>query len=195
MRRFDPVRLGLAEADAWVAYYRREWVKFLRSAVAMVRIGFALRFPRSVQGAWYVLRGNQLWAPFPDNDPAGATAQMRKFYALISRVHGITFDVDAAAVKEIAWWRAHRELQHKDAYPDATNEDLVAALAALYAHVYGVPADAVEPAAAARAEAMAVSDAWVAAGRDPASPDLEAERKALVRGYTALRAAVGHPAG
>ena len=195
MRRFDPIRLGLAEADAWVAYYRREWVKFLRSAVAMVRIGFALRFPRSIQGAWYVLRGNQLWAPFPDNDPAGATEQMRKFYALVTRVHHTTFDVDEAATKEIAWWRAHRELQHKQAYPDATNEDLVAALAALYAHVYGVSTDAVEPAAAARAEAMAVSDAWVAAGCDPASPDLETERKALVRGYSALRAVVGSPTG
>src|SRR5689334_13816772 len=27
MRTFDPVRLGLHEADAWVTYYRREWRK------------------------------------------------------------------------------------------------------------------------------------------------------------------------
>jgi hypothetical protein len=37
---------------------------------------------------------------------------------------------------------------------------------------------------------MAVSDAWVAVGRDPRSPALDEERAALVRGYTALRAAV-----
>ena len=45
-------------------------------------------------------------------------------------------------------------------------------------------------AAQGRADAMAVSDDWVAAGRDPRSPAIEVERQALVRGYTALRAVV-----
>lgn len=192
MRTFDPVRLGLAEADAWVAYYRRQWFTFLRAAVAMVRIGFALPFPRSLQGAWYVLRGNQLWAPFPDNDAAGALAQMRKFYELVAAAHDEVFNVKDAAELEIGWWRAHRELQHRDAYPEATHDRLVDALASLYAHVYSVPVESVESAAEARAEAMAISDAWVAAGCDPSSPALDAERQALVRGYTALRAAVGY---
>jgi hypothetical protein len=190
MRSFDPVRLGHAEADAWVAYYQRRWWSFLRAALAMVRTGFALSWPRSIQGAWYVLRGNQLWAPFPGNDAAGAQERMRRFYALVRRVHHETFDVDEAARLEIGWWRAHRQLQHRDAYPDATVEGLVDALAALYAHVYAVPVDSVTAAARGRAEAMAVSDDWVAAGRDPRSPALEAERQALVRGYTALLAAV-----
>ena len=191
MRAFDPVRLGNAEADAWVAYYRREWAKFLRAAITMVRTGFALSWPRSVQGAWYVLRGNQLWAPFPENDAAGAREQMRRFYTLVSRAHHQTYDVDEAARLEIGWWRAHRELQHRDVYPEATEEGLVDALAALYAHVYEVPVESVREAAAGRAKAMAVSDSWVAAGRDPASPALDEERAELIRGYTALRAAVG----
>ena len=57
--------------------------------------------------------------------------------------------------------------------------------------MYALPAELVRPAAADRAAAMGISDAWVADGRDPASPALDAERAALVRGYTALRAAVG----
>jgi hypothetical protein len=193
MRTFDPVRLGNAEADAWIAYYRRDWLTLLRAAVAMVRVGFALPFPRDFEGAWYVLRGNQLWAPFPTNDPAGATAQMRKFYALVTRLHRETFDIDVAANLEVGWWRAHRELQHRDRYPHATNAALVAALASLYSHVYGVPAEVVEPAAEARADAMEISDAWVADGCDPRSPALDSERQALIRGYVALRAAVGRP--
>lgn len=195
MRRFEATRLGLAEADAWVAYYQRRWGAFLRAAVGMVRLGFALNRPRSLQGAWYVLKANQLWAPFPDNDAAGATAFMRRFYALVARVHGETFDVDEAARLEIAWWRAHRQLQHVDTYPEATEEALVTALADLYAHVYAVPAAAVREAAAGRAEAMRISDAWVAAGCDPASPAIEAERRALVASYATLRTAVGVPAG
>jgi hypothetical protein len=190
MRAFDPVRLGNAEADAWVAYYRREWAKFLRAAITMVRTGFALSWPRSIQGAWYVLRGNQLWAPFPENDVAGAQEQMRRFYTLICRIHHMRIDVDEAARLEIGWWRAHRELQHRTTYPDATEEGLVDALAALYAYVYAVPVEAVREAAAGRAQAMAVSDAWAAAGRDPASAALDEERAALVHGYTSLRAVV-----
>jgi len=193
MRTFDPVRLGNAEADAWIAYYRRDWLTLLRAAVAMVRIGFALPFPRDIEGAWYVLRGNQLWAPFPNNNPTGARTQMRKFYALVTRTHHETFDIDVAADLEIGWWRAHRELQHRDRYPRATNASLVAAITSLYAHVYGVPAEVVEPAAEARADAMEISDAWVADGCDLRSPALDSERQALIRGYMALRAAVGRP--
>jgi hypothetical protein len=37
---------------------------------------------------------------------------------------------------------------------------------------------------------MVISDRWVAAGCDPASPDLPAERAELVRAYTALLAAI-----
>ena len=43
MRSFDPVRLGLYEADAWVAYYRRRWPAFLIAAFGMVRNRIRLR--------------------------------------------------------------------------------------------------------------------------------------------------------
>ena len=33
MRSFDPRRVGRLECDAWITYYRREWLKFLRAAV------------------------------------------------------------------------------------------------------------------------------------------------------------------
>jgi hypothetical protein len=38
---------------------------------------------RTLQGAWLLLRASQLWAPVPDNDPDGARACMRRFYALV----------------------------------------------------------------------------------------------------------------
>jgi len=45
-------------------------------------------------------------------------------------------------------------------------------------------------AAEGRAEGMRISDRWVEDGCDPASPAIEEERAALIRGYTALRDAV-----
>jgi len=192
MRTFDPVRLGTYEATVWVAYYRRRWGAFLWAALGMVRTAFGMPWPRTVHGAWLVLRANQLWAPYPDNDPDGARAAMRRFYALVARTNGETFDLDRAACLEVEWWRRHRYLQRED--PDAGLDGLVDALAALYAHVYGMPQDAVREAARHRAEAMVISDRWVAAGCDPASPAVAAERDELIRGYTALRAAVDAPA-
>jgi hypothetical protein len=188
MRRFDPVRLGSLECDAWVAYYRRDWRRVLTSAVVLVRVGFRMPWPRTLLGAALVLRANQAWAPYPDNDPDAARRLMRRFYALVARTHDETFDVDRASELEVEWWRVHRHGQRDD--PSQPPEVLVDALTALYAHVYRQSPDLVRPAAAARAEAMALSDAWVAGGCASDSPLLEVERAALVRSYALLLGAV-----
>src|SRR3954451_19731887 len=152
MRSFDPRRVGSLECDAWVTYYRREWFKFLRAAISLTRQSFGLRWPATLWGAWLVLRANQLWAPYPNNDPDGARRCMRDFYALVARRHGETFDVAEAARLKVEWWRIHRHLQRDD--PAADEGALVDALAALYAHVYAVPVADVQRAARERALAM-----------------------------------------
>ena len=77
-RSFDPRRVGSLETDAWVTYYRREWLKFLRAAVSLTRHTFGLPWRSTVRGAWLVMRANQLWAPFPDNDADGARRTMAR---------------------------------------------------------------------------------------------------------------------
>ena len=148
MREFDPVRLGNAETDAWVGYYRRQWGSVLRSFLTMVRVGFGLNWPDTVRGAWWVLRANQAWAPYPDNDPDTARAYMRRFYALVKRRNGEAFEVHEAARLDVEWWRVHRAMQHDGAPFDS----LVDAVAELYAHTYGVPAASVRDAAVGRAD-------------------------------------------
>jgi hypothetical protein len=202
-RSFDPVRVGTLEADAWVAYYRRDWVAFLRSMVTLVHHAFGLSWPATVHGAWLVLRANQLWAPFPDNDPDAARRAMARFYGLLRRRHGEPADPVAAAWLEVEWWRLHREHQHGEhgdhddsggepgcAGPAGDDEPLIAALAALYAYVYAAPEHDVRPAAVQRALAMRFSDRWVREGRDLTSPLVDEERAALVRSFAALLAAV-----
>lgn len=56
MRSFDPQRVGELETAAWVAYYRRRWVAFLRAAVGLTRHTFQLSWPETMRGAWLVLR-------------------------------------------------------------------------------------------------------------------------------------------
>src|SRR5437588_4113188 len=49
-RSFDPRRVGALECDAWVAYYRREWLKLLRASIALTRHTFGLPWPRTLYG-------------------------------------------------------------------------------------------------------------------------------------------------
>jgi hypothetical protein len=188
MRSFDPRRVGGLECDTWVTYYRREWLKFLWAAIAVTRHAFALSWLATLRGAWLVLRANQLWAPYPNNDPDGARRCMRSFYFLVARRHRETFDITEAARLEVEWWRIHRYLQREA--PDGDEGPLVDALAALYAHVYRVPIEDVRLAARERAVAMRVSDRWVEEGCSLESPLVTEERAALVRSYAALLAAV-----
>jgi hypothetical protein len=173
-----------------VAYYRREWLPLLRSAVGLTRHTFGLPWPATLQGAWLVMRANQLWAP-ADNDPAACRAVMQRFYALVRRHHAERFDPGVAAELEVEWWRVHREHQHHGG--DERANALVEALASLYAYVYGVTEESVHRAAQQRALAMDISDRWITQGRDPASPLVDEERAALVRSYAALLSAVHRP--
>jgi hypothetical protein len=112
---------------------------------------------------------------------------MERFYRLVAARHGESFDVRQAAWLEVEWWRVHRDVQRREI---GDEESLSDALAALYAHVYGVPAADVRRAAQQRALAMRHSDRWVQEGCDLESPLVREEREALVRSYAALLAAV-----
>src|SRR4051812_35832385 len=145
-RSFDPRAVGRLEARAWATYYRREWRSFLIASVGLVRSAFRMSLPKTLFGAWLVLRANQVWAPFPDNDPDAARRLMRRFYVMLGAP-----DPARAAELEVEWWRVPREHQHQ---PGTADEPLTDALAALYAHVYGVDPGGVREAAKLRAEAM-----------------------------------------
>ncbi|MGA8804074.1 MAG: hypothetical protein WB462_05985 [Solirubrobacterales bacterium] len=188
MRSFDPRRVGELECDAWVAYYRRRWLTLLRASFGLTREAFGLSVPDTVRAGWWVLRANQLWAPYPDNDPEGARRYMERFYRMIAARQDEPFDSAEAARREVEWWRAHRELQHDRGAGD--DRSLVDALAQLYSYVYSVPQESVEAAARERAHAMLHSDRWIDEGCDPSSPLIDQERAALIRSYESLRAAV-----
>jgi hypothetical protein len=185
-RAFDPRLVASLESTAWVAYYRHRWATLLRAAILLTRHTFGWAWPATLWGAWLALRAIRLWSPLPDNDPDGARRAMERFYRLVARQHGESLDAVRASELEVEWWRVHRAHQ----YGGAERADLVGALAALYAYVYGVPEEDVWLAAEQRAAAMDHSDRWVEEGRDLQSPLIAEARTALVRSYAALLAAV-----
>ena len=114
LRSFDPVRIARLEYRAWVGYYLRRWPQVLAASVGLVQAGFGLDPYSTLQGAWLVLRANQLWAPFPDNDPDGARACMQQFYELVKERYGEPADPAYAAALEVdeAWLGAAAEALH-----------------------------------------------------------------------------------
>ncbi len=191
LRSFDPVRIADLEFRAWVGYYLRQWPQVLLASVGLVRAGFGMNWYRTLRGAWLVLHANQLWAPNPGNDPDGARACMRRFYALVRRSYGAPASPARAAELEVNWWRVHRQVQYAAA-PRQPGDELVESVTRLYSYLYGEPEAEVRPAALHRARAMDLSDQWVKEGCAPDSPLLALERAALVRSYAALLAAVHH---
>ena len=189
-RSFDPRRVGGWECRAWAAYYRRRWLEVLVASVALVRAGFGMPWPATLRGSWLVLRANQAWAPYPDNDPDRARRLMERFYRLLAGTEGRPLDATEAARREVAWWAAHRQAQRGGDDPDEAYRPVVDALVELYTFLYGCSGEEARPAAVLRARAMDVSDRWVDAGCDPADPLLAEERALLVRSFAALLAAV-----
>jgi len=191
LRSFDPLRIARLEYRAWVGYYLRRWPQVLAASVGLVQAGFGLDPYQTVAGAWLVLRANQLWAPYPDNDPEGARACMQQFYELVKTRYGEPADPAYAAALEIDWWAVHREVQHSADAAEPT-EELVASLTRLYCYLSGEPEEAIRPSAVHRARAMDLSDRWVREGCKPDSRLLPLERASLVRSYAALLTAVHH---
>jgi hypothetical protein len=180
--------VGSLECAAWVAYYRRDWLTFVRSGVRVSRHVFGLSWKATIQCSWLILRANQLWAPFPNNDPERSRRMMERFYRIVQRLYDEPFDPATAADLEVQWWRVHRDSQHSSSAN--AGPGLADALARLYSHVYGVPEQSVRTAAEQRALAMHYSDRWIREGCQLDSTLIEQERAALVRSYAALLTAV-----
>jgi len=178
--------MGRSECDAWAAYYRRDWPRMLAGVFGMVRQGFALGLLGNLKAAWHVLRANQVWAPYPENNPEAARQHMARFYRMANKAGRVSVDPRTAAELEVAWWQAHRMHQHDHRVTEA---DLLTSLIRLYSYVYQAKPDEVRRAAELRVQAMAHSDAWVVAGCDLEDPLLAQERLALVASFTALREA------
>ena len=171
----------------WVAYYQRQWARFLALSVLVVRTAFGMNWIRTVHGAWLVLRANQLWAPPPPrSDPAGARRCMRRFYALLRLTDGEPADPARAAELEVEWWRVHRIHQRGE----RGTRPLVDALSQLYAYTSASTRWRCGPPPSTGRGPWALVHQWVTEGRRMDSPLLPPMRAALVRSYAALLAAV-----
>jgi hypothetical protein len=182
MRKFDPRKVAHYEKENYVAYYQKDWLKLLRVSVGMIGEAFALSLPRAVYGAYLIARAEIAFAPFPNNDIPNTESYVRRFYQFIKKVHHEDFDVERVVKLEVNWWIIHRKL-----FGNRENQELVDAIAGLYAETYGVELAQVKEAAFQRALGMLYSDLWVNQGKSDGSPLLAQEEEALYESYVALK--------
>jgi len=185
MRNFDPQKIAYYEKENYVAYYQRDWLKLVRVSVGMVKETFGLNWLQAAYAASLVARAEIAFAPYPQNDVPKAKGLMRQFYSFLQNIHHLNIDLDRAAELELNWWIAHRKL-----FGNPNNQELVDALADIYALAYGVNRNRLMDAARYRAQGMLYSDYWVNQGKDTHSPLLAQEEKALCDSYVALKSAI-----
>ena len=107
MRSFDPVRVGELECEAWITYYRRQWIRVLRAALALTRESFGLSWPDTLRGAGGSCEPTSSGRLYSDRgidegcDPAstlvaeGRAALVRSYQSLLAAVR-----TDAATSRE-----------------------------------------------------------------------------------------------
>jgi len=185
MRHFDPVKVAHYEKDAWVAYYRRQWLTLLRLLIGLVRSTYGLSLWQAIRAGIPLTRAQLAFAP-QDNDVPQAIACMEQFFTYIRNRHGEDLDPHETALAEVSWWVAHRKFFGHSDHPE-----VVEAVACAYAAAYRIDPAVVREAAYHRAQAMVYSDAWVMSERGPDDPRLTQEEDELIKSYIALRKAVG----
>ena len=158
-RGFDPVRLARLELRMWKAYYRRQPARLFGLLVLANREQAGVGWPRAILAALWLARGASRFAR-SSGDYDRFLPDVERGY----RTLGLPEGIDAAEVarRELRWWVVRREIGL------SAGDAAGAAIAALYAAVYGVPEARVAEAGRLRGLAAEVRDRGAVA--DPDGP-------------------------
>lgn len=181
---FNPHNTGLYEARLWKAYYDRRWVQVLVLLLRLLRSQFYLAPLAALRAAYWYLRAAIIFAP-PDHDDMVVRCLLQRCYAVVRANTDGCFDPYAAGAAEHTYWLVHRQLAgRKD------QGELVEALTALSAQVYGLTLDQARPSAAQRARACDLVDD-ITGGRQAPTPAAWAGIEQTLRhSYALLRRAL-----
>jgi hypothetical protein len=153
IRVFDPDEVARLETAMWRSYYDRRRLPLFGQLVALLQGQFHLQPLRAVTLAGLAARAAAVFQVGASHaDYRRALPYLERYYAGIRAVSEVPFDPARAARLELEWWIVHREVE------DHPPGDLEAALAALAAELYQVPAERLAAHAARRAEAMTIRD-------------------------------------
>ena len=149
LRTFDAAAVGQLDTDMWRSYYERRPVRLFEQMITLLRTQFGMPPLEAVTNAY---RAAHAAFVFKDGrnraDYEKALPDLEAYYHDIAARSARPFDSHRAATLELEWWIVHREKP----------SELPAALAALQAEIYGLPAERFAEHARLRAQAMDLRD-------------------------------------
>lgn len=186
LRGFDPAALGRLESTSWRDYYDHRYADLCRCLYEINRRQYGFSPWDSGRLAFYAALAARRFQPTRSRMEAQrALPALERFYSLVRRRGGETFDPVHAARLELEWWQMRRENSTPAQYGEV--------VAQVSEEVYGVHDDSIREFGRLRAEMMDYRDQRRDGRMGPA--DWRAIERSLTRAYALLKAAVQKSAG
>jgi hypothetical protein len=149
---FDADRMAGLEMLMWRHYYEKRYVALLIDLYAVARNEYGFSPLDSVRISAAAAEAAKAFQPSTSRDEAEvALPALVTYFRIIARGTNVTFDVEAAARTELAWWQARREAAGPEQYG--------AIIARVTTLIYGLDSDDLRQSGVVRARAMEYRDA------------------------------------
>ena len=177
-RSFDPDTVAEAETQMWKAYYTRDKMELGMQIITLLRGQYGLSFGDAKKIGEKLARTSMKFAGTRGDYDKVVLPDLIEVYTMIRDAGDESFDPEAAARAELAWWVARRT-------PGENSVEQVGdKIAELYAILYGHEDPAFKTAGHLRAKAAALRDAG---GKNA---DWDKIEKLLKESYSKLAEAV-----
>jgi hypothetical protein len=107
LKAFDPDRVADLEVDIWQAYYKQERLRLFRGLLTLLREQNRYSWARATQQAFYFATAASTFAT-ANGDYERVVPDLTKGFAVMRAWTGASFDPEAVAKAELAWWVARR---------------------------------------------------------------------------------------
>ncbi len=149
---FDPDHVAKLETEVWRSYYAKQWLRVLYLTERTSAVEFHIPFPLSLAAAYWATRAALAFKPVKNDLPATLSA-LDRYYRLVRRFSGLTFDPAEVARTELRYWVVHRELSGGD-----DHTALVDVLADLHSATFDISQERAHESADWRAKAAITVD-------------------------------------
>lgn len=174
---FNPDKVAHAETEMWKAYYTGNQTKLAVELMSLFRNEYGLSLPEAARiGKLYTQAAIKFQAAQGDYDRA-ALPDLIQAYTALKRASNASYDAEAAARAELAWWVARRTPGQNSA------EQVGRKITALYVLLYGHNDASLQSSGLLRARAATLRDVG---GQEPDWAQVE---DLLRQSYRALQGA------
>lgn len=150
--RFDPDRIAAAEARMWKAYYDRKIEQVGFELIQVLLEQFHLSFPDALAVAADLSSAALAFQSSRGDYPNQVLPGLKSAYGRLKDLTQGTWDAEAAARAELAWWVKRRTPGHN------SPEEVGRSIAHLYKILYGKSNKDIERAGLFRARAASLRD-------------------------------------